>query len=61
MQVFGLVGNPVGHSVSPPMHEAAYEELGLEARYVTFEPAPEDLGTAIEGANALGVRGLNVT
>jgi shikimate dehydrogenase len=61
MQVFGLIGNPVGHSVSPPMHEAAYEELGLEARYVTFEPAPEDLGTAIEGANALGVRGLNVT
>ncbi|PSQ43110.1 shikimate dehydrogenase [Halobacteriales archaeon QS_9_68_42] len=61
MQVFGLIGNPVGHSVSPPMHEAAYEELGLEARYVTFEPAPEDLGTVIEGGAALGVRGLNVT
>ena len=39
MQVFGLIGNPVGHSVSPPMHEAAYEELGLEARYVTFAPS----------------------
>jgi len=61
MQVFGLIGNPVGHSLSPPMHEAAYDALGMEARYVTFEPEPDDLGTAIEGARALGVRGLNVT
>ena len=61
MDVFGLIGNPVGHSVSPPMHEAAYEELGLDARYVTFEPAVDDLERALEGANALGVRGLNVT
>jgi len=59
--VFGLLGNPVGHSLSPPMHEAAYHELGLDARYVTFEPAPDDLGAAIEGARALGVAGLNVT
>ena len=61
MQVFGLIGNPVGHSVSPPMHEAAYEELGLDARYVTFEPETADLAAAVEGADALGVRGLNVT
>jgi shikimate dehydrogenase len=61
MDVFGLVGNPVGHSLSPPMHEAAYDELGMDARYVTFEPAPHDLGAAIEGARALGVGGLNVT
>jgi shikimate dehydrogenase len=61
MQVFGLLGNPVGHSLSPPMHEAAYDELGMDARYVTFEPEPDDLGTAIEGARALGIAGLNVT
>lgn len=61
MDVFGLLGNPVSHSLSPPMHEAAYEELGVDARYVTFEPDPDDLGAAISGANALGVRGLNVT
>ena len=61
MQVFGLIGNPVEHSVSPPMHEAAYEELGMDARYVTFEPSPEALETALDGAAALGVRGLNVT
>ncbi len=61
MQVFGLVGNPVEHSLSPPMHEAAYEERGIDARYVTFEPDPEDIEDAIQGAAALGITGLNVT
>ncbi|WP_336034654.1 shikimate dehydrogenase [Halobacterium yunchengense] len=61
MQVFGLLGNPVEHSLSPPMHEAAYAELGLDARYVTFEPSPDDLAAAVHGADALGVAGLNVT
>ncbi|NIB98761.1 shikimate dehydrogenase [Halobacterium sp. R2-5] len=61
MQVFGLVGNPVEHSLSPPMHEAAYDDLGLDARYVTFEPDRGDIEAAVEGADALGVAGLNVT
>ena len=61
MQVYGLVGNPVGHSLSPPMHEAGYEALDVDASYVTFEPAPDDIGDAIAGANALGIAGLNVT
>ena len=61
MQVFGLIGDPVGHSVSPPMHEAAYEALGMDARYVTFEPSSEALAAALDGADALGIRGLNVT
>ncbi|MFC5135743.1 MULTISPECIES: shikimate dehydrogenase [Haloferacaceae] len=61
MDVYGLIGNPVGHSLSPPMHEAGYEALGIDARYVTFEPAPDDAARAVEGAAALGVAGLNVT
>ncbi|PSQ12584.1 shikimate dehydrogenase [Halobacteriales archaeon QS_5_70_15] len=61
MEVFGLLGNPVGHSLSPPMHEAAYEELGMDARYVTFEPERDALPAALEGAAALGIAGLNVT
>jgi shikimate dehydrogenase len=61
MQVFGLIGNPVGHSLSPPMHEAAYEELGVDARYVVFEPDADAAGEAIAGAEALGLAGLNVT
>jgi len=61
MQVFGLLGNPVSHSLSPPLHEAAYRELGIDARYVTFESTVETLESAVEGALALGIRGLNVT
>ena len=61
MDVFGLLGNPVGHSLSPPMHDAAYEELGLEARYVAFEPDPDEIADAVAGADALGITGLNVT
>ncbi|AFO59295.1 shikimate 5-dehydrogenase [Natrinema sp. J7-2] len=61
MDVYGLLGNPVGHSLSPPMHEAAYDELGLEARYATFEPEADDIEDAIRGADALGIAGLNVT
>lgn len=61
MEVYGLVGNPVGHSVSPDMHEAAYRALEMDARYVTLEADPERLDTAIEGAAALGIAGVNVT
>ncbi len=61
MDVYGLVGNPVGHSLSPPMHEAAYEALALDARYVTFEPPADRGAAAVEAAATLGVAGLNVT
>ncbi|MDZ5812294.1 shikimate dehydrogenase [Halorubrum sp. AD140] len=61
MDVYGLIGNPVGHSLSPPLHEAGYEALGIDARYVTFEPAPDAAAAAVAGAADLGVAGLNVT
>ncbi|WP_418281373.1 shikimate dehydrogenase family protein [Halorubrum sp. DTA98] len=61
MDVYGLIGNPVGHSLSPPMHEAGYEALDIDARYVTFEPGLDAAARAVDGAAALGVRGLNVT
>lgn len=60
MDVYGLIGRPVTHSLSPPMHEAAYTALGMDARYVTFEPAG-DAETAVSAAESLGVAGLNVT
>lgn len=61
MHVFGLIGNPVGHSLSPPMHEAAYRELDMDAKYVTFEPDADGAAAALDGAAALGIDGLNVT
>ncbi|WP_049984280.1 shikimate dehydrogenase [Halorubrum sp. BV1] len=61
MDVYGLIGNPVGHSLSPPLHEAGYEALDIDARYVTFEPDADAAAAAIAGAADLGVAGLNVT
>ncbi len=61
MNVYGLIGNPVGHSLSPPMHEAGYDALGIDAKYVTFEPPKDGAVAAVESAATLGVRGLNVT
>ena len=60
MQVYGVIGDPVDHSLSPPMHRAAYEATGLDADYSRF-PVTEDVEAAVMGAHALGVDGLNVT
>jgi shikimate dehydrogenase len=43
------------------MHEAAYEALGLDARYVTFEPDRDAAADAVAAADTLGIAGLNVT
>ena len=61
MEVYGLIGHPVGHSLSPIMHEAGFRACGIDARYVTFEPAPDAATEAVHAAASLGVRGLNVT
>lgn len=59
--IVGLIGNPVGHSFSPPMHNAAFEKLGMNYIYVAFDVLPKDLEIAIKGAKALSIIGLNVT
>jgi len=57
----GLIAWPVGHSVSPPMHNAAFEALGLNWRYVPLPVALSQVENAVRGAAALGFRGVNVT
>ncbi len=60
-QVAAVIGWPIEHSVSPPMHNAAFRALGLDWCYVAFAVPPERLPAAISGMQALGLRGLNVT
>jgi shikimate dehydrogenase len=57
--VHGIMGNPVSHSLSPAMHNAAFAALNLDAVYVPFPV--EDVPAAITGFKAIGVRGVSVT
>ena len=59
--IVGLIGHPVEHSFSPPMHNAAFDELGMDYAYVAFDVNPNDLKSAIEGAESLNIKGFNVT
>ena len=59
--IVGLIGHPVEHSFSPPMHNAAFDALGMDYAYVAFDVNPNDLKTAIEGAQSLNIKGFNVT
>ena len=59
--IVGLIGHPVEHSFSPPMHNAAFDELGMDYAYVAFDVDPQELQSAIEGAKSLNIKGFNVT
>lgn len=62
--IVGLIGSPVSHSVSPPMHNAAFAELGIDWAYIPIPVSPEPasrIEEAVLGLRALGLRGSNVT
>lgn len=56
-----IIGDPVSHSLSPSMHNAAFASSGMDWAYVAFRVAPEELTGAVAGLRALGVAGFNVT
>lgn len=58
-KLYGVVGSPIVHSLSPTMHNIAFSESGLNAVYLAFET--KDIDGCIRGIRALGIRGLSVT
>jgi shikimate dehydrogenase len=60
-KIFGIFGHPVTHTLSPLMHNAAFDALGLPFRYLPFEVHPDRLQAAVKGILPLGILGLNIT
>lgn len=61
MKIYGVFGDPIEHSLSPIMQNAAFRALGLDACYYPFRVSGERLKVAILGAAAMGFGGLNLT
>jgi shikimate dehydrogenase len=61
MPTVALIGYPLGHTLSPAMHNTAYKYLGLDYEYVTLEVKAEELARAVDGLRALHFAGFNVT
>jgi shikimate dehydrogenase len=57
----GLIGNPVGHSISPVIHNMLADICGTDLVYTTFKVEKDDVVSAVKGAYALNILGLNVT
>ena len=58
-QLYGIIGNPVRHSLSPILHNRAFRRMGFNAVYLAFEV--RELQEAIDGIRGLGIRGVSVT
>ncbi len=60
-KVCGIIGDPIEHTMSPVMHNAAFKNKGVDYVYLAFRVKKEELGKAIEGMRSLNIKGLNIT
>ena len=60
-RVCGVIGDPIGHSLSPTIQNAAFGHLGLDFVFLAFHVKAADLENAMRGMRGLGIHGLNVT
>lgn len=59
--VAAVIGSPIAHSLSPRLHNAAFRAVGLDWIFVALPVEPGQVAAAVDGARALGIRGLSVT
>jgi shikimate dehydrogenase len=60
-QICALIGDPVEHSLSPYIHNAAFKHLRLDFVYIAFKVSKKNVKESLQGVRALGIKGLNVT
>ena len=57
----GIIGYPIGHSMSPVFQQAALDACGVDAQYVAYQVAPDEVGEFVNGLRQPGIMGINVT
>jgi len=60
-EIYAVIGDPIEHTLSPALHNAAFEHLKLDYVFLAFRVTSDELENALRGVRALGIRGLNVT
>ncbi len=60
-RIVGLMGYPIGHTLSPAMHNAAFRRLGLDFTYIPMPVKPGDIERAVQSIKPLDILGVNVT
>ncbi|OIK16628.1 shikimate dehydrogenase [Bacillus sp. MUM 116] len=60
-KLFAVLGDPIGHSMSPVMHNDLFSFYNIDAHYLPFHVKPDNLGHAVRGLKAIGAGGFNVT
>jgi shikimate dehydrogenase len=58
---FAVLGHPIGHSLSPVMHNASFQSLGLDAVYLAFDVEPSRLMNVLRAMGHMGFGGVNIT
>lgn len=59
--IFGIIGDPIEHSLSPILQNWFFQQFALDAVYVAFHVYPKELKNAISGLHSMNIKGLNVT
>ena len=60
-KIYGIIGDPVTHTLSPLLHNTAFREMGLNCIYLPFQVDNTELSAAIKGIRAMKIHGFNVT
>lgn len=60
-ELFGVAADPVAHSLSPLIHNRSFQDAQINARYLPFRVAPDDLHTFVDACPKLGIHGISVT
>ena len=61
LKTFAVIGDPIEHSLSPTIHNAAFRQLGLECTYIAYRVSKDQLEEEINSLKKIKISGFNVT